>query len=157
MQLRTTIAFGVFMAACLAATAPLYGQNRGSITGTVRDATGAVLPNAAVELTDVATGVTLKTVTNAGGDYLVAGLPEATYNLKVAATGFKLFEATGIILRVGEKARVDAALEVGQSPARSASKAQASRKSRPSPRNCRGWSPERRSLSSCSTAAISRN
>jgi len=115
MQLRTTIAFGIsFMAACLAATAPLYGQNRGSITGTVRDATGAVLPNAAVTVTDVATGVTLKTFTNAGGDYLVAGLPEATYNLKVTATGFKTFEATGVILNVGEKARVDATLEVGQ-------------------------------------------
>ena len=114
MQLRTTIAFGVFMVACIAATAPLYGQNRASITGTVRDATGAVLPNAQVEVTDVSTGVTLKTATNAGGDYLVAGLAASTYNLKVTATGFKLFEATGVVLRVGEKARVDAALEVGQ-------------------------------------------
>ena len=59
MHLRTTIAFAIaFMAACLAATAPLYGQNRGSITGTVRDATGAVLPNAQVAVTDVGTGVT---------------------------------------------------------------------------------------------------
>jgi hypothetical protein len=115
MHLRTTIAFAIaFMAACLAATAPLYGQNRGSITGTVRDATGAVLPNAAVAVTDVGTGVTLKTTTNADGDYLVAGLPAATYNLKVTATGFKTFEATGVILNVGEKARVDASLEVGQ-------------------------------------------
>src|ERR1035441_9743146 len=112
MHVRITIA--LFMAACLAATAPLYGQNRASITGTVRDATGAVLPNAQVVVTDVATGVTLKTATNASGDYLVAGLPAATYNLKVAASGFKAFEATGIVLPVGEKARVDATLEVGQ-------------------------------------------
>ena len=62
MQRRTTIVFSVFMLACLAATAPLYGQNRASITGTVRDATGAVLPNATVEVTNVSTGVTLKTV-----------------------------------------------------------------------------------------------
>jgi len=55
------------MAACLAATAPPYGQNRASITGTVRNSTGAVLPNAEVAVTDVATGVTLKTVTNAEG------------------------------------------------------------------------------------------
>jgi hypothetical protein len=102
------------MAGCLVASAPLYGQNRGSITGTVRDSTGAVLPNAEVAVTDVGTGVTLKSNTNASGDYLVAGLPAATYNLKVTATGFKAFEATGIILPVGEKARVDATLEVGQ-------------------------------------------
>jgi hypothetical protein len=115
MHVRKTIAFVmVFMAAGLVATAPLYGQNRGSITGTVRDSTGAVLPNAAVAVTDVGTGITLKATTNAGGDYLVAALPAATYNLRIIATGFKAFEATGVILSVGEKARVDATLEVGQ-------------------------------------------
>jgi hypothetical protein len=103
-----------FMAAGLVATAPLYSQNRASITGTVRDATGAVLPGAEVAVTDVATGVTLKSVTNAEGDYLVAGLPESTYNLRITATGFKTYEATGVILRVGQKARIDASLEVGQ-------------------------------------------
>ena len=65
MQVRTTIAFVLtFVAVCLAANAPLYGQNRASITGTVRDSTGAVLPNAEVAVTDVSTGVTLKTATN---------------------------------------------------------------------------------------------
>src|SRR5580658_3131028 len=111
MQIRTVASVMALMAACLN---PIYGQNRGSITGTVRDATGAVLPGAQVTVTDVGTGVTLKTVTNGGGDYLVAGLPEATYNLRIVATGFKAFEATGIVLPVGEKARVDASLEVGQ-------------------------------------------
>jgi hypothetical protein len=115
MQVRTTIAFVLtFVAVCLAANAPLYGQNRASITGTVRDSTGAVLPNAEVAVTDVSTGVTLKTATNTEGDYLVAGLPESTYNLKIAASGFKTFEAVGVILRVGQKARIDASLEVGQ-------------------------------------------
>src|SRR5580704_7063983 len=114
MHIRLRIAFGFFVTVCLFTTAPLHAQNRGSITGTVRDATGAVLPNAQVAVTDVGTGVTLKTTTNANGDYLVAALPAATYNLKVTATGFKAFEATGIILPVGEKARVDATMEVGQ-------------------------------------------
>jgi len=112
MHLR--MRFAVVLAVSLAATASLYGQNRASITGTVRDVTGAVLPSATVTVTDVATGVTLKATTNAQGDYLVAGLPASTYNLKVTVTGFKTFEASGIILPVGEKARVDATLEVGQ-------------------------------------------
>ena len=115
MQFRTKIACVIaFIAASLAATAPLYAQNRASITGTVRDSTGAVLPSAEVAVTDVATGVTLKTATNTEGDYLVAGLPAATYNLKIAASGFKTFEAVGVVLTVGEKARIDASLEVGQ-------------------------------------------
>jgi hypothetical protein len=115
MHVRTTIAFLMaFMAACFAAIAPLYGQNSASITGTVRDSTGAVLPSAEVAVANVGTGVTLKTTTNSDGDYLVAGLPAAAYNLKISASGFKAFEATGGILRVGQKARVDASLEVGQ-------------------------------------------
>ncbi|HXM40988.1 MAG TPA: carboxypeptidase regulatory-like domain-containing protein, partial [Bryobacteraceae bacterium] len=114
MHLRTFTFAIALIAASLVATGPLCGQNRASITGTVRDASGAALPNAAVAVTDVGTGVTLNTATNAGGDYLVAGLPAATYNLKITASGFKTFEATGIVLPVGEKARVDASLEVGQ-------------------------------------------
>jgi len=112
MHLRVKIA--LLIAVSLAAIVPLYGQNRGSITGTVRDATGAVLPGADVAVSDVGTGVTLKTSTNSGGDYLVAGLPAATYNVKITASGFKAFEAAGIVLPVGEKMRLDASLEVGQ-------------------------------------------
>src|ERR1017187_10384632 len=93
MHVRTTIAFFMaFMAACFAAIAPLYGQNSASITGTVRDSTGAVLPSAEVAVANVGTGVTLKTTTNSDGDYLVAGLPAAAYNLKISASGFKGFK-----------------------------------------------------------------
>ena len=112
--MRFRLSAFLLVALCFIATASLYGQNRASITGTVRDSTGAVLPNAEVAVTDVATGVTLKATTNGGGDYLVAALPASTYNLKITASGFKAFEATGVVLLVGQKARVDAILEVGQ-------------------------------------------
>ncbi len=112
MHLRVTIAFLIVV--CMCATVSLYGQNAGSITGTVRDATGAVLPGAEVTVVNVGTGVSLKSTTNADGDYLVPGLPAATFNLKIVANGFKAFDANGIILRVGQKARVDASLEIGQ-------------------------------------------
>jgi hypothetical protein len=115
MHLRTSSRIVIaFMAASLAAIAPLYGQNSSSMTGTVRDSTGAVLPSADVAVTNVGTGVTLKTTTNSDGDYLVAGLPAAIYNLKITAGGFKAFEATNVVLRIGQKARIDASLEVGQ-------------------------------------------
>ncbi|HTT66206.1 MAG TPA: carboxypeptidase regulatory-like domain-containing protein [Bryobacteraceae bacterium] len=115
MNLRFTTALLItFTAAGVVATLPLQAQNSGSITGTVRDPTGAVLPNAGVTVTNVATNVTHKTTTNGGGDYLVPGLPAASYNLRITASGFKAYEASGVVLRVGEKARVDATLEVGQ-------------------------------------------
>ena len=112
MKIRITIAF--LTAAWLIGVTPLTAQNSASITGTVRDSTGAVLPGAAVGVANVATGVTLKAVTNADGDYLVAGLPAAIYNLTITTSGFKGFDATGIVLRVGQKARIDANMEVGQ-------------------------------------------
>src|SRR5580658_1323169 len=96
---------------CLAASA--WAQNSGSITGTVRDATGAVVPGAQVVLSDTQKGISLKTTTNSGGDYLLAGLPTGTFNLSLTAKGFRRFEATGIVLETAQKARVDAVLEVG--------------------------------------------
>jgi len=96
---------------CLAATA--VAQNRGSITGTVRDATGAVVPGAQVTLSDAQKGIALKTTTNSGGDYLVAGLPTGTFDLSITAKGFRKYEAAGIILETAQKARVDAVLEIG--------------------------------------------
>lgn len=95
---------------------PLTGraQETASITGTVRDTTGAVVPGANVKVTSAAIGLTRTTVTNTEGDYLTGGLPAGTYDLLVTAKGFKSFNAKSIILQVAEKARVDVTLEVGQ-------------------------------------------
>ena len=94
--------------------AALYGQETGSITGTVRDNTGAVIPGAEVTVTSVGQGVSRKTTTNAEGDFLVAGLPPGNFDIAIVAKGFKRFEAAGVVLRVGQKARADATLEVGE-------------------------------------------
>ena len=94
-------------------TAAAVAQNSGSITGTVRDATGAVVPGAQVILSDSQKGISLKTTTNSGGDYLLAGLPTGTFDLSITSKGFQRYEATGIILQVAQKARVDAVLQLG--------------------------------------------
>ena len=99
----------------LAVTAPfVQAQETGSITGTVRDNTGAVIPGAEVNVTSEAQGVVQKATTNSNGDFLVAGLPAGHYDLTIAANGFKKFAANGIVLRVAQKARVDAILQVGE-------------------------------------------
>jgi hypothetical protein len=92
----------------------LYGQESGSITGTVRDNTGAVVPGAEVNITSQAQGGIQKVTTNSNGDFLVAGLSAGTYDITITANGFKKYAATGVVLRVGQKARADATLQVGE-------------------------------------------
>ena len=94
--------------------APLLAQNSSSITGTVRDATGAVVPGANVVLTSVEQGTSLSTKTNAEGDYLIGGLTAGHYTLAVTQTGFKQFKTGGITLEVAQKAKADATLQVGE-------------------------------------------
>jgi Carboxypeptidase regulatory-like domain/TonB-dependent Receptor Plug Domain len=91
----------------------VYAQDTGVITGTVRDHTGAVIQGADVRVTAEAGGNDRTTTSNSDGEYLAAGLPGGTYNLTISAKGFKTYKAEGIVLRVAQKARVDATLAVG--------------------------------------------
>ena len=102
--------------ALLALSFPIasFGQDTGAITGTVHDNSGAVVPGAEVKIKSHAGGNDRTTTTNADGEYLAAGLPGGTYDLTITAPGFKTFKADGIALRVAQKARVDATLDVGK-------------------------------------------
>jgi hypothetical protein len=73
------------------------------IRGTVADPTGAVVPKAQVTVTNTATGVSVTTITSSSGDYLFPALPVGTYNIAVAAPGFKGFTATGIVLNIDQE------------------------------------------------------
>jgi hypothetical protein len=98
---------------CLFLATAGLAQDTGAITGTVTDNTGAVVPHAEVTIVNVGQGTTVRTTSNADGEYLVAALPAGRYNLAVAASGFKQFQAKDIVLRIAEKTRVDASLTVG--------------------------------------------
>ena len=89
-------------------------QETGSVTGTVRDASGSVIPGAEVQFSSSAIGVARTTTTNDQGDYLAGALPTGIYDMSVTAKGFKSFSAKGIIVRVAEKARADVTLELGE-------------------------------------------
>ena len=84
------------------------------IVGTVTDPSGAALPNAQVTATNVLTNESRTAQTNANGDYSVVALPVGTYSVTVQATGFKKFSASSIALATGDRARVDAKMEVGE-------------------------------------------
>lgn len=91
---------------------PALAQDTGQLTGTVRDSSGAVVPNAQVMVANSSQGIVRNTVTNSDGDYLVAGLPAGTYQLTITAPGFQKFELSNITLRVAQKSRADAKLGV---------------------------------------------
>ena len=111
MKLRLlSYAVVVFVVSFSAAT---LAQDTAQITGTVTDSTGAAIPNAQVKVSDLQQGITRAAPTNGSGSYLFAALPIGTYNVTVTAQGFKTYQARGVILQVGQKARVDVAMEVG--------------------------------------------
>ena len=67
----------------------LFGAVTGSISGTITDASGAVIPNASVTIANTAQGVKTTTMTDAKGVYTFASVQVGTYNLLVDAPGFK--------------------------------------------------------------------
>ena len=101
-----TLAFVLFVPA-------MFAQDSASITGTVTDSSGAAIANAQVTVSSPEHGINREATTNGSGDYLFAALPITSYNVTVSAPGFKKYEARGIILRVGEKARADVSMQVG--------------------------------------------
>jgi hypothetical protein len=91
-----------------------FGQNSASITGTVRDASGAAVAGAKVLVTNPDKAIVLNTTTNSDGDYLVPGLSAGKYTVTIASAGFKKYDAKDIVLEVSQKARVDANLQLGE-------------------------------------------
>jgi outer membrane receptor protein involved in Fe transport len=84
-----------------------------SLTGLVTDPAGAVVANAAVTVKNKATTVENSTTTDAAGYYTFATLPVGAYTLAVELRGFKKAVQENVNLEVGQKARIDFALEVG--------------------------------------------
>lgn len=86
----------------------------GSITGTVTDSSGAVVPNAAVAARNVATGVETTTRSNQSGVYNFQFLPIGSYSVIVNASGFAKTTAGPLRLEIDQIAKVDIKLQVGQ-------------------------------------------
>jgi len=94
-------------------TDPIAGSRVGTIQGTVSDATGAVVPNASVTLTNMSSGVTHATKSNETGSYLFPNIDIAVYKLNITAPGFQRYEQTNIVLEVGSSIAINASLKAG--------------------------------------------
>ena len=78
---------------------PLFGQTTGTISGTVHDATGAVVPGAAITATNIGTNQSRPAVTDHAGQYVLPLLPLGEYHVRVEKDGFALFVQQGITLQ----------------------------------------------------------
>ncbi|MGC9223099.1 MAG: TonB-dependent receptor domain-containing protein [Terracidiphilus sp.] len=105
----------------LAALIPLFcfsmmgiAQNStGSISGTVKDSSGAVVPGANVHVVSIATGATRDVQSDAYGDYIVSQLPIGNYKVTVAKPGFKTESTNNVQVQILSTVTVNFSLEVG--------------------------------------------
>ncbi|HLG95109.1 MAG TPA: carboxypeptidase regulatory-like domain-containing protein [Bryobacteraceae bacterium] len=100
------------LALCLFITPATFAQSTASITGTVTDPTGAIVPNATVTVRNQATGEERTTQTDSAGNYQVPSLPVGTYRVEVKATGMQTMAAADLPLNVGSTVRQDFNLKV---------------------------------------------
>src|SRR6516225_10047747 len=113
---HTSLFMVVLIALLLTGLQSAHGQLRivGSISGTVQDPNGAVVPNARVVLKDQTTGLTKETMTTDGGTFVFPDLATGTYSVTVSVAGFKseLIPNVGVTTSKTTDVRIE--LEVGQ-------------------------------------------
>jgi hypothetical protein len=105
----------VAVAICLLllSAAGVRAQGTADVLGTVTDSSGGVLPAATVTLTNTGTNIAQTTQTTAAGEFIFNLVQIGTYSVKVEEKGFKTFTEPNLTLAAGDRARVEAKLEVG--------------------------------------------
>jgi hypothetical protein len=114
---RDFIKFALFMwlvGLCFAVSVPLRAQVAGgTLSGTITDATGAVVPNAQVVIRNTATGISKTVAAGTEGFYTAPNLLPGDYEIAVSADGFNSEIKKGIVINVGSQAVFNLALQVG--------------------------------------------
>jgi len=112
---RTLFCVGLLISICGISARAQYED--GSLVGSIRDATGAAVGNAAVTVTNVNTGSVVNAASNGSGEYEVPSLRVGVYNIEATAPGFAPAEARNITVSVGGRQHIDLTLKVGQASA----------------------------------------
>jgi len=111
----TLATVGIIVAACIFPTSALaQGTITGTILGTVKDASGAVLPGAKVTITNDDTGLKRLAKTDQNGVFLVPFLPIGNYRVRVEAANFRTVVQGGIRLEIDQQLPINFALQLGQ-------------------------------------------
>src|SRR6266853_6058570 len=99
---------------CLSAAGTLSAAPVGSVQGYVRDASGAIVPNASIELKNELTNATLETKSDATGFYQFLALPPGIYTITSEVPGFRKEVVKSVSVLVDQIVSVDIALIIGQ-------------------------------------------
>lgn len=108
--------FGVLVACLLVLSGHVAAHAQSAdatLTGTVKDTSGAAIPGVAISVRHESTNETRAAISSEDGLYRVTNLPRGNYAVKAELQGFKTIEQTGVLLTVGDTVRLDFALEVG--------------------------------------------
>jgi len=111
--LMKTFCLFVFVMLLVCAGEGLAQTGTGSIRGTIRDSSGAVIPGVTVTLTQLTTSVSRSTVTNNDGQYVFPFLPPSTYRIETHKEGFEGFVRDNLVIDVNLAATVDVTLQIG--------------------------------------------
>ncbi len=111
----TLVRVARMMVVVLLAGAPIAAAQdaRGTITGTVVDASKSLVPGASVTATNIAMGTAISAVTNADGIFQIPYLIPGAYKVTVELSGFKKWVRETVDVRVADRLQLDVALEVG--------------------------------------------
>jgi carboxypeptidase family protein len=103
------------LAGVLLISASLYAQsNQGRILGVVRDQSGGTIAGATVTVMDTLKGVNRTLTTDEAGEYAAPNLDPSTYRIRVEYKGFKTYTREGLVIGVGQEAKVDVVMQTGE-------------------------------------------
>ena len=108
--------FAIILGLIIGISQPIHAQiatTTATLSGTVADPTGAIIPNAVVTLASKETGTTRSFVSDGAGRYVFAQLLPSTYSLNVTAKGFQTYHQTGIVLNAAQSASQNVTLAIG--------------------------------------------
>src|SRR3990172_9060280 len=109
---KKAVLFSLLVVGLISAQA--FGQSAGTITGTVTDSTGAVVPGAQITITNTATGQSRSLQTNNVGRYSAPALNPGGYQVEASSAGFQAVVHSGITLTVGSESVINFTLNPGQ-------------------------------------------
>src|SRR5262249_51924796 len=103
----------IVLCLCVFALSATAQSDRGTITGTVSDASGAVVPGVTIEAKNVSTGNVYQAGSSETGNFTLPQLPVGNYDLTATLPGFKKFVRANLVVGLAQTVRADVKLEVG--------------------------------------------
>ena len=110
-RLHAQLVFAVLIA--ILSSLSLHAQALSGITGSITDASGALVPNAKITITNAATAVATRTTSSSSGSYAVTDLIPGNYTVQVENAGFQTAIHSGILVEVGRNSTADIVLQAG--------------------------------------------